>query len=373
MRKLTSYDPRQILRIMELFFDGTWTAERIASKVNEEFASDKPQWNRQTVYAAFQLARELGYVRFCAPSDRKVAEDLATEFDLRLEDTHVVPTPNPESNYLIGVRAAEVAIDRIQELRSRGQKTIGLGLGVGRACLDFCKALATLIRTSPDRTDIRLTLHAISSGCPAKMPYYSPTSLFNLFDQTNVVEATGLFCQTMCRAHEWRAVQKQSAFREAEKEKHRINIVVNAMGCPDDPHDLLSNSIEQEEMGGRAGVEAWKSRLDVAGNVQYRPFTVDGPIVETGNEWRSVTLFELDDFVAWSREKDRHLILMSRRCGVCSKEMSETRALALLPLLKQPNLRVFTDIVVDEDIAAKALKAARIPTVPKVKRKKAGG
>jgi hypothetical protein len=223
---------------------------------------------------------------------------------------------------------------------------------VGRACLDFARHLSSLIRTAPDRTSIRLTLHAISAGCPADKPYYSPTSFFNLFDRPNVVMAVGLFCQTMCHVRDFQRVTEQSGFNEAMRHRDAINIVVNSMGCPDDPHDLLSQSLAQEKVD----VDKWKTRLHVAGNVQYRPFTPESPVTEGEDELRAVTLFELDDFVTWSKQEDKCLILISRQCGVCKREGSRARAKALYPLLMRPHLRVFKELIVDEVIAAEALK-----------------
>jgi hypothetical protein len=345
-------DSKQVLRICELFFADT-KAQEIADLVNSEFQLKKPaEWNRQNVYAALKLAKELGWVKFQSPGNRSLEESLVKDFKLKPKTVHVVATPRPEDNELVASSAASIALERIRKLHKDGLETVGLGLGVGRACLDFARHLSSLIRTAPDRTSIRLTLHAISAGCPADKPYYSPTSFFNLFDRPNVVKAVGLFCQTMCHVRDFQRVTEQSGFDEAMCHRDAINIVVNSMGCPDDPHDLLSQSLTQEKVD----VDMWKTRLHVAGNVQYRPFTPEGPVTEGEDELRAVTLFELDDFVTWSKQEDKCLILISRQCGVCKGEGSRARAKALYPLLTQPNLRVFKELFVDEVIAAEALK-----------------
>ena len=349
---VANMDPKQVLRICELFFADR-KAQKIADDVNKEFQLKAPHdWNRQNVYAALARAKEEGWVEFRPPGDRDLEERLAKRFKLKPKAVHVVATPRPEDNELVALSAARIALERIRKLHEEGLERVGLGLGVGRACLDFSRHLSSLIRTDPDRARIQLTLHAISAGCPAEKPNYSPTSFFNLFDKLNVEKAVGLFCQTMCRVGEFERVTEQSGFKAALGNRDAINIVVNSMGCPDDPHDLLSQSLVQE---GEA-VDEWKKRLSVAGNVQYRPFTAQGPVKEGDQELRAVTLFELDDFVTWSKQEDKCLILISRQCGVCKGEGTRARAKALYPLLTQPNLRVFKELVVDEVIAAEALK-----------------
>ena len=349
---LANVNSKQVLRICELFFSDT-KAQDIADLVNDEFHLRPPHdWNRQNVYAALALAKQEGWVEFRPPGDRDLEERLASRFKLKPKTVHVVATPRPEDNELVASSAARIALERIRKFHEEGLETVGLGLGVGRACLDFSRHLSSLIRTAHDRASIRLTLHAISAGCPAEKPNYSPTSFFNLFDRPNVVKAVGLFCQTMCRVGEFKRVSDQSGFREAMRNREAINIIVNSMGCPDDPHDLLSQSLVQEG----ESVNAWKERLSVAGNVQYRPFTQHGLVEEGENELRAVTLFELDDFVNWAKQEDKCLILISRQCGVCKGEGTRARAKALYPLLTQPNLRVFKELVVDEVIAAEAIK-----------------
>jgi hypothetical protein len=82
------------------------------------------------------------------------------------------------------------------------------------------------------------------------------------------------------------------------------------------------------------------------------PYTADGPVVEKGKELRAVTIFELKDLVQAAGEKNRHVILMARQCGICGC----TRAQALRPLLTNPNLKVFSTLVMDGATARELLK-----------------
>jgi hypothetical protein len=53
-------------------------------------------------------------------------------------------------------------------------------------------------------------------------------------------------------------------------------------------------------------------------------------------------------------EPDKEVILMARQCGLC--ERPPARARALRALLSNPNLRVFSRLVLDQATATELLK-----------------
>ena len=78
------------------------------------------------------------------------------------------------------------------------------------------------------------------------------------------------------------------------------------------------------------------------GNIQYRPYSKSGPILGDNDDWRAVTLFELEDFRGYVERKEKHIVLIARQCGICGM----TKAEALLPLL-EPGFRLFSELVID--------------------------
>jgi len=66
---------------------------------------------------------------------------------------------------------------------------------------------------------------------------------------------------------------------------------------------------------------------------------------------RAVTLYELEDLVRIAGQKNKHVILIARQCGMCER----TRAEALRPLLTNPNLKVFSTLVMDAATAKELL------------------
>jgi hypothetical protein len=53
-------------------------------------------------------------------------------------------------------------------LKTKRGPEVGIGLGPGRATLDFCRAFSSLLAGYPE--PVKLKLVAISAGCPADEP-----------------------------------------------------------------------------------------------------------------------------------------------------------------------------------------------------------
>ncbi len=63
-----------------------------------------------------------------------------------------------------------------------------------------------------------------------------------------------------------------------------------------------------------------------------------------------------DEIAEWevqaANQKNRHVILMARQCGICGR----SRAEALRPLLTNPQLKVFSTLVLNAATARDLLK-----------------
>jgi hypothetical protein len=61
----------------------------------------------------------------------------------------------------------------------------------------------------------------------------------------------------------------------------------------------------------------------------------------------------LEDLVERAKDRSKEVILMARQCGLC--ERPPARARALRALLSNPNLRVFSRLVLDQATAKELL------------------
>jgi DNA-binding transcriptional regulator LsrR (DeoR family) len=344
-RKKTEPDPNIVFLVAKLFFDGM-TVREIADQVNAQFKLTK-QLNRESVYPLLAEARRLKFARLVAPLEGRLAEEIARTFRCDPKHITVVRTPGKQLNEFVAAKAAELTLDLIREVGASSRGPVGLGLGPGRATLDFSRYLSDLLRSEIDLPQIKL--FAISAGCPARSPEYASTSFFNLFPANIVGERVGLFAESVIPPGEFEKIKHRPGVTEAFESRDEVSIVVTSMGDFHDDHDLLAMFLV------RAGDQR-QALCDRGwiGSVQYRPYSATDPIKEEPDDMRAVTLFELDDFVRMASMKNKHVVLIARQCGLCGK----TRAAALRPLLKVPRLRVWSELVLDEATARDLLRDA---------------
>ena len=100
----------------------------------------------------------------------------------------------------------------------------------------------------------------------------------------------------------------------------------------------------REEMGDG---EFDKHCGDWVGNCQFRPFDKAGPVAESAEPLRGVTLFELEDFVDMADREDKYVVLLARGCTMCDRPVVES----LRPLFEQPSLKVWSHVVLDSVMA----------------------
>ncbi len=346
-KKKSDISKEMIFRVADLFFSKEKKVREIADIVNKEFHPD-PTLSRESIYPILAMAKSAEIVRLVPPVEKRLAQEVTEKFRLDLndpDDLQVVSLPDQTSNETVAEFAAVTAMKMIEELSKRGSRTVTLGLGPGRASRDFSLYLAQLLRSAT--STIRLNLVGIGAGCPTRSPQYAPVSFFNLFPDDRIVERFGLFASPMVKAGDFDALKATPGVAEVFDQLKVIDLVVTAMGDIRDEHDLLRIFLQQQGRDIDALIQAgW------IGNVHYRPFGSKGPIIERKNEERAVTLFDLEDFRQMSEKKNRAVLLIARKCGLC--EM--TRARALRPLLTVPELKVWSAIVMDAATARELLK-----------------
>jgi len=344
MKKQKEDNRALIFRITELFLQRDpkhRTVDSVVEQVNREFSLEL---TRESIYPLLNRARQLDYLKLEAPLEEKLAREIEGKFDLGPRKVVVVDCPK-EANEHVSAAAAREAMRLAREVRLATGKPVGIGLGPGRASLDFSRYFSDEIRT--DASVPELNLVAISAGAPAEWPQYSSISFFNLFPANRVKEKIGLFAATLVHNKDYEEIKKFPGVMEAFAAKKRIDIVVTSMGDMNDEHDLFRTFLSQ-----RPEKLTWLEKKGCIGNVQYRPYSAKGPILEdSGDVLRAVNLFELAELAALSMQKNKHVILIGRQCGVCGL----TRARSLRPILENSDLRVFSVLVIDSATAHELL------------------
>jgi DNA-binding transcriptional regulator LsrR (DeoR family) len=337
------YEPALLYRAAELLFvERGQGADRLGMKEIAELLKKKfgkeLKITRETLYPLVEEAARQHLVRLVPPVNQALREQMVARFSgLGEDEVEVVETTGLDDNEKVAALAAEKALAALVRIAStKPGKAVGLGLGPGRATLEFCRYLSPRLQMH-DRA-LKLLLVAITAGCPATMLENAPISFLNLFPEHLVERKLGLFAETLVRVGAFKDLAGHTGVKEAFAAKDSIDVVVTAMGDFHDPHDLLSVFLKDSGQNLRAlRKRGW------VGNVQYRPFTADGPARESPRDLRAVTVFDLKDLVKLAEKRTKEVILMARQCAICGR----TRAEALHPLLTNPSLKVFSTLIVD--------------------------
>jgi DNA-binding transcriptional regulator LsrR (DeoR family) len=346
--------------------------------------------NRQAFVPLLREAHRRRIIKVEQPRDIKLAEDLRKQFDIDGQlHIEVVSSLGPSTFDQVASVAADVAYEKAQEICDGNRGSCVLGLTPGRASREFSLCFADRLRK--ERPPLKLELVATGVGGISTAPQYSTAACFPLFPEQYVTRAIGMFGPNMIMAKDLKDYQKHVGVREAFARAEQINIIITGMGYthynPDDPtlgdpHDLLRQSLLDWKSCHRSD----KLRIDrllqrACGNIAYRMFDNNGsPIIEEDAEPRPLTLFELEGLKRLGERKHRHVILVVRRCGMCQKRNEEirstetpklvtgrkkanesaimcnpSRAEALLPILREKSLHIFSHLILDAETAREVL------------------
>jgi hypothetical protein len=339
-----SFTDGDIFRIAEAFIN------RGKKKVKEFLSElDTPSGlkpGQHQIYPLLARAAQKKMIRLCVPNNQELENKLVKHFPLLKQDEITVVDAVNHSVDHVSSAAADYVFDQIQRLGGllKGS-AVGLGLGPGRATLDFCFHLSARLRSETPRKNLRL--FAIAAGCLPETPEEAPVSFFNLFPDNVIESRIGLFSELLVRAKEFEEVKNHIGVTDAFTRKHEIDVVVSSMGDFQHEQDILRVFLERTS-GVRQDIPlTWK------GNVQFRPYTDSEAVDEmqvNPELWRAVTLFEISELRRLAETKDKHVILMARQ----SKPSLWTKHNALKPLLINANLKVFNHLVTDS-VTAQAL------------------
>jgi DNA-binding transcriptional regulator LsrR (DeoR family) len=347
-------------RIADLFLGPKRTTmDEIRRQVQREMAVEI---TRESAYRYLALARERGFIRFVPPLATKLSEELTTHYGKAAGEIVVVNNVTGQAGDQVAACGADEVYRLIHEIWESkppsSRQYVNLGLGPGRATRDVARSLSERIRTEKATPPLRLI--AISAGCPPNEPYNAPASFFTYFPrhETNGpqrIECVGLFGQTLVEQREMPQVTaEQPGVKEAYRLKNEIDIVVSSMGDPRHEHDLLRLFYLS---AGLTIPERW------VGNVQFRPYDLEGPIREEAHEKRALTLFELDDFHAMAEKAHKAVVLVARMCTAdsCTQGL---RTDALRPLLTSSALKMWNRLVMDVPHARALLADKRVAVAP---------
>ena len=321
--------------------------EDIAKRVNAvwEERGDAMRISREDVYAAILEARRRDLFRIAPPSHESLQAALCKRFGRKREHIEVVATQSRHPEH-VGTAAADVTFDLIRKVAAqRNGGRVHLGFGGGWTTRVVAYQLALTMQTKLDVPP--LGLRAVSSGFAADHAHTAPVTFFGFFEGVSRdIREVGMFGPPYVRDREYPATIARVGVKEAFDEKGKIDIVMTSLAAGTDPHSGLRRvAVAAEEEGPLDKLEARRW----VGDVQNLPYSATEPIQRVGH--RAVTLFELEELREMAKRRNKHVVLVSPPCPTCGR----TRAKALLPLLTQEALAVWTHLVTDVPTARELL------------------
>jgi hypothetical protein len=377
-----------VYTVCELFFQKRGATE-ISELVNEQFKSNGIDLTREAVYPIVMAGHDRGFFELYSPLAHPLQTQLGDTFNVKppyiseVPAIQVVSVEGDRAQREVPLHAAKAALNLIRAISKRkGEgKEVHIGFASGMAMRELARLLAECIRRDPKGVP-PLCLHAVCSGFSVNKPETACITFFSFFDNLPIrVRFVGLFTQPYVIAKEYHAVKQMPGAREAFAQRDDIDLVITALARAGDKHSELRNFIDiltkdDGDQSARVASPARAARDAVddatlmpealaflrtlaqrghAGDVQYRPFSKNGPIeVSDKRQLVPFTLFGIEKLV-WRAANKKTLLLVAPPCFGCGIPRTE----ALLPLMQNPALKVWTHVVMDAATATEVYNLAR--------------
>lgn len=341
--------------------DKRGAAAAVAEWLHQKYG--RPDLSRERVYPLFWEAARRGFLLLQPPREedlaRRIAERYAvSRFAQDRETIQVVNVRGTEASSHVASAGADLLVSLIKRLGRKRKETsaadpsIHIGLGGGYSAMVVAKRLAERIYSDLDCPP--LVLHALSGGgFLIDEPRKSPITYFTFFDDVLVdLKFVALFSATVVPSEQYEQVISNPGVRESFELAQQIDIVVTSFAQAGHRHGLLNQHLKHLMDTGALKPQDL-DRMKAAGwigDVQFRPYGPHGPILDECPV-KAVTLFELDDLAALARREDKYVVLFAGPCGECG----QTKTSALVPLLTEPRLRLWTHLVTDVQTASELL------------------
>ncbi len=335
----------KLIQVCTTFLAGH-TATETAKICNELWRNQGSEFRitREQVYPLLARARDRKFLSLAPSMDQILGEQIARRFGHEPGDIKVVQVRRDLDTVASATAKIVLKLVHILSAKKRNKQRVRIGLGAGRTTMMVAQHLAAGVRTEPELPP--LTLHAISSGFDVAEPQKAAVSFFSYFENTiHDIEYVGFFAPAVVKWNRYEEVKRMAGAREAFAVKNDIDIVITSLASRQDKHGDLNRFMEVAPNQGL-------TRQGWIGDVQYCPYAESGPIKMRSGD-RAVTLFELEELRELAKRKDKYVVLVSGPCGKCGR----TRSDALKPLVENPKLKVWTQLVLDLDTAKELVPA----------------
>lgn len=239
--------------------------------------------------------------------------------------------------------AAKIVLGLLKEVAGhRPGKPVHIGIGIGWSTMRFCRQLGAMLRDDVEAP--ALTVHALATAysfwSPLETPIAGFTYLANAYRPP--VEFVGLFAQPFEKSEHYQTLLDRREVKKAFERRDEIDVVVTSLASGDGgecEHGYLRKHLL--EYGPADGIQELQKHGWI-GDVQLRPYSAREPLSISHGHIKPVTLFELEELAAHVA-RGKYVVLLCSPCGRCFR----SKAAAVMPLLEEPQLRVWSHLVID--------------------------
>jgi DNA-binding transcriptional regulator LsrR (DeoR family) len=328
------FDDTLLISVCHRFLDGETVSDILKWLQDEHQIPIK----RQSIYPLLREARKRRYLSILPPPEGYLQQRICDRFRVEKESVHVLRVRGDSAHDFVPDAAARHVVQLIHQVGATKER-VRIGFGGGATIMRVARALAVRLRFEGSLP--KLGLHAVTSGFDVNMPQTAPVSFLGYFDQAAPdIECVGLFAPAVVEATQYEKVKTLPGVKESFAKAREIDIVLTSLATSTDEHGTL-NCFMNLGKKSSAGVKTLR-KMGWVGDVSYRPYSATAPITNAPGI-RAVSLFELKGLVDHSRRPNKHVVLVAAPCGICN----EPKGAALLPLLKQPSLRVWSHLFTD--------------------------
>ncbi len=311
-------------------------AEQIAELVN--YKRTPVILNRNLIYRLARYAWMTGQI-FAFPEPHEVlARDVAGLSNLG--DIQVVPDRGGLVENPVAEAGAKMVHGLIKETARKREGPVHVGFGIGQSTRRLARVLARMMRA--DRKSPDLVVHALTTGHSVWDPLETPISFFSYFAESGFSEAkfVGLFAEPLVPVEDYADALRSQIVQEAFERRSELDVVVTSLASSADEHGHLYQYLARfvdPEAPRRLLERGW------VGDQQLRPYSATEPL-EITEGMKPITLFEIEDLVAFARQRGKHVVLLCSPCGKCGRVKDD----ALVPMLTSPKLHIWNHLLVDE-------------------------
>ena len=323
----------------------------------------RPDLNREKIYPLFWEAAQRGFLLLQPPMEKSLADRIGKLYaiDESRQYIKVVNSQGDVASKHVAAAAADTVVDLIEQVAEEKRKkskpgdpapAVHLGMGAGYATMLVAQRIARRVGSGVKFPP--LVLHAISAGgFLANEPQKAPATYFSYFDRDFLdIECVTLFTETVVWNEDYKRVQTNPGTQRAFERKNEIDIFITSLAAARHEHGLLEQFLARLMEEKLLELETLDKMYNAGwvGDVQFCPYSLDGPLHDICPV-RAVTLFEIDELVKFSQQPGKYVVLTAGPCGECGTSKSE----ALIPLLKNDKLKLWTHLITDTRTAKEVM------------------